>query len=74
MDVGGISGQMKIAFYFHKVKLLAGGESFDIQAGFSDQLAVAGLLGQVGFFENFSVTFDYTPHPPCFEIQRIPRN
>src|ERR1043166_3120741 len=37
---------------------------FEVMAGFSPQLSVAGLLGQVGFFDNFIVTFDYTPHPP----------
>jgi len=72
--IKGMSHGMGAEFYFHKVRLLVAGEALEITAGFSHQLSVAGLLGQSGFFNNFIVTFDFTPHPPSFDIQRIDRN
>lgn len=59
--------------YFHAVKVLIGSEQFETMAGFSWGLAVAGLLGRRGFFENFAVRFDCSVHPPALEIDRIRR-
>ena len=59
--------------YFHKVKILVGSEQFETMAGFSWDLAVGGLLGRRGFFENFLVQFDCSAHPPQLEIHRIAR-
>ncbi len=68
--IGGHAGKV----YYHKVKMLVAGESIEILAGFSPNLSVAALLGQMGFFDNFVVTMDYTPDPPCLELRRIYRN
>lgn len=58
--------------YYHDVKLLIGNELVAIKAGFSQEIT-QNLLGQIGFLDNFVVTFDSTPHPPVFELQRITR-
>jgi len=73
-SIKGLAQGMGAEFYFHKVRLLVAGEVLEITAGFSYQLSVAGLLGQTGLFDNFIVTFDFTPHPPLVEVQRIRRN
>lgn len=72
--LGGVIGGVRSKLYYHKVRLLTAGEYFDVMAGFSPSLSVPALLGQVGFFDQFVVTFDYAPHPPCFELQRIHRS
>lgn len=72
--LGGVIGGAMGKVYYHKVRLLAAGETYEIAAGFSHQLSCAGLLGQVGFFDHFITTFDYTPDPPCFEVTRIRAN
>ena len=73
-NLGGVIGGVKGELYYHKVRLIAAGESYDITAGFSSTLSVPALLGQVGFFDHFIVTFDYTPQPPCFDVEKIQRN
>jgi len=40
---------------------------------FAYGLSATGILGQIGFFDHFIVTFDWTPHPPCFDVQTISR-
>jgi hypothetical protein len=67
--VGGACGEV----YYHKVKLCIGSHMIPINAGFSETLTVAGLLGRHGFFEHFSVLFDPANNPPGFEITRIYR-
>ncbi|MBI2539637.1 MAG: hypothetical protein HYW04_07555 [Deltaproteobacteria bacterium] len=73
-SVGGVIGGVKGELYYHRIRLLAAGESYDIMAGFSPTLSVPALLGRVGFFDNFIVAFDNTPDPPCFDVQKIQRN
>jgi len=72
-DLGGIVPGARSKVYFHNVKLVVGADIVEIKAGFSWDIT-DNLLGQIGFFDNFAVTFDPSPHPPCFEIQRIHRN
>jgi len=60
-------------FYFHKVKIQIGTEQFETMAGFSWDLAVGGLLGRRGFFENFRVQIDCSPYPPQLDGERIHR-
>lgn len=71
---GGATGGSGGKAYYHNIRLVAAGDSLEIRAGFSYELSVPGLLGQIGFFDNFIVTFDNTPDPPCFEVHRIQRN
>lgn len=73
---GVIGGQEspESSMYFHKVKILIGSDQFETMAGFCDDLAVAAILGRHGFFENFTVKFDCSEHPPTLEIERIHRS
>jgi hypothetical protein len=68
----GVSG-VPTRIYRHKVSLHVLGSIFRILAGFTDQLPVAGLLGRVGFFEHYKITFDSSTDPPGFELERIYR-
>jgi hypothetical protein len=72
--VSGLTRGMKSDFFFHRVRLMVAGDAITITAGFSYDLSVGGLLGQSGFFDHFTCTFDFTPHPPEFEVKRITRN
>lgn len=73
-EFGGIAASAKVTGYIHKVKLLVAGDTIETPVVFADGIVSGGLLGQVGFFNHFIATFDWTPHPPCFEVQRISRN
>ena len=72
--LSGVIGGPKGDAYYHNIRILVAGESLEIKAGFSYELSIPALLGQNGFFDNFVVTFDNTPYPPCFEVNRIQRN
>lgn len=56
----GISSAEQTA-YFHNIKLEVGGHQFDCYAGFSRDMQNLpyGILGQMGFFNIFKVSFDY---------------
>lgn len=71
--LNGIVSGPKVPVYFHKVKILIGSEQFQTMAGFSRELTVGGLLGRVGFFQNFTVKIDCSVTPPFFEIEKIHR-
>jgi hypothetical protein len=73
-EFAGVAVGMKAVGYFHRVKLLIAGHTIETTADFSNDIAAGGILGQVGFFDHFVVTFDWTPNPPRFEVQRIARN
>ena len=69
----GISGA-KTAIYLHNVSLhVPGGFMFKIRAGFTDEVPIAGLLGRIGFFEHFKITFDPSSVPPGFDLERFYR-
>ena len=70
-DLGGVTQGMRSTYYFHPVKLYIAGSYIETMVGFSYDVSVAGLFGYLGFFDNFIVTFDDTPHPPQFGIERI---
>jgi hypothetical protein len=55
------------------MKLVVGTDILEIKAGFCWDLS-ENLLGQIGFFANFIVTFNAGFHPPCFDLQRMARN
>lgn len=69
---GAIGGPTAL-LYFHKVRILVFGDSFETMAGFSPDLSVTGLLGRRGFFDNFVVKFDASVFPPQCEIEKIHR-
>jgi len=71
-SLGGVGRQASIPVYYHDISILVGIDwKIGVRAGFSEELAVAGLLGRLGFFDSFRVTFDHSVHPPAFEIDRI---
>lgn len=72
-ELRGIVGGPKAPMYFHKVKILVGSEQFETMAGFSSALAVGGILGRRGFFENFVVRIDSSTTPPTFDLEKIHR-
>ncbi len=70
--IGGICQAPSEPVYFHHVKLyLEAGYVITIYGGFCKKLVPAGILGRLGFFDNFKVTFDHSVHPPEFEIEKI---
>lgn len=60
--------------FLHNVTLTLAAQTFQAPIVFAYGISTTGILGQTGFFEHFVVTFDWTPNPPCFDIQRIQRN
>ena len=71
--ISGVVGGVKAPAFFHDVGLYVGPDIIRIRAGFCAELPVAGILGRLGFFDNFIVTFDQSSDPGTFEIQRIIR-
>ena len=69
-DTTGVSGG-PTTIYVHNVGLYVPGGMVRIEAGFSDSLPIAGLLGRVGFFEHFKITFDPASDPPGFDLERV---
>lgn len=60
-EVFGVGGKTSI-YYLHEIKIIVGGHSYGIQAGFMADVAGRvmpyGLVGQKGFFDIFTVKFD----------------
>ena len=61
LTFGGVQKANDAAAYLHKVTLVIGGWKYPTVVGFSDEIADEsyGILGQRGFFDIFSVKFDY---------------
>jgi hypothetical protein len=55
--------------YLHDISLYAPGGIIAIRAAFSFDLPVPGVLGMIGFFSNFTITFD--PVGLRCELERI---
>lgn len=70
----GIAKGVETKGYLHTVTLTVAAQSYEAPIVFAYGISATGILGQIGFFDHFIVTFDWTPEPPCFDIQRIPRN
>lgn len=74
-SIGGVGRQISIPVYYHDVRILIGIDwVIGVRAGFSEELSVPALLGRLGFFDSFRVTFDHSQHPPCLEILKIESN
>jgi hypothetical protein len=71
---GGVQGGNPLVGYVHKVRLHIAGDSYEAPVVFSYDIQWAGVLGQVSFFDHFIATFDWTPDPPMFELEKIQRN
>jgi hypothetical protein len=72
-DLSGIIPGAKSKVYYHDAKLVVGADIVEIKAGFSWDIT-QNLLGQIGFFDNFVVTFDATFALPCFDVSRVQRH
>jgi hypothetical protein len=72
-DLGGIIAGAKSKVYYHNIKLVVGADIVEIKAGFSWDLT-ENLLGQIGFFDHFVITFNAAFEPPCFDISREQRH
>jgi hypothetical protein len=59
--------------WVHPIHLFIGTDLLAVDAAFSPELPLAGLLGRKGFFEFYRVTFDPEPNPPELEIERVYR-
>ena len=66
----GIAGPMEL--FLHDVTIYIPGGPIVTRAAFSDNLALAGLLGMLGFFEHFKITFDSTELQ--VELERLYRS
>ena len=71
--LSGVVAGAQGAVYYHNVKLKVAGDIIEINAGFYDNLSLAGILGRHGFFEHLTVTFDPANQPPGMEITRLYR-
>jgi hypothetical protein len=60
-EVMGVGGKYSL-YYLHPVTIEVGGWSYESEAGFMPKVgslaAPYGIVGQIGFFENFVVKFD----------------
>lgn len=53
-------GSKRTTFWFHEIEILFGEFQIKTKAGFSlGGIGVTGILGQKGFFDRLSVSFDY---------------
>ncbi len=67
-DTFGVDGKAS-KVYMHDVHLYVPGGIITINAGFSYDLPIAGLLGMSGFFDRFRITFD--PTAQHCELERL---
>lgn len=68
----GVTNAMKERVYFFPIELeIERRWKINIQAAFMENLAVPGILGTAGFFENFRVCFDHSTEPPLMEVTLI---
>ncbi len=68
---GGVVKGARMSTYMHEVRLIVGSDSFKIEAYFTENLPVAGLLGRNGFFDKYVITFDPRGDAPGFDLARI---
>jgi hypothetical protein len=73
VDISGIGGGPIVGF-MHTLSISVAGCNYKSPIVFAYNIPATGILGQTGFFDHFVARFDWTPDPPCFDIQQIPRN
>ena len=57
--------------YIHPVKIWIGEHIITTKAVFSDDFPALGILGRVGFFDKFVITFDTSAQPPHMDLTWI---
>lgn len=71
-EIGGIIGGPKDFVYFHTVNLVIESNwTISVFAGFMKKLGTQAILGRVGFFDKFLVTFDHSKSPPEMDVNKI---
>lgn len=71
-SLGGIIGGPTEEVYFHNVKIVIETDwTINVFAGFMRKLGTQAILGRVGFFDKFLVTFDHQIQPPEMEINKF---
>ena len=68
-----VSNGETMQFFVHQVRVWFGEYHVDLEAGFGEEVDFP-VLGRVGFFDHFKITFDNGSSPPGFEILPINRN
>lgn len=60
INLKGIGGTLT-PFYFHEIEILVGRYQVRSKVGFSttDNIGATGILGQLGFFEHFVISYHY---------------
>lgn len=74
IQLTGFMRDAKATGFLHRINMTVAAQSFEAPIVFVYGLTAVGILGQAGFFDHFVATFDWTPAPPCFDIQRIHGN
>ena len=69
--LGGVVGGSRGDVYYHKIKLKVLTDIIPIVGGFSENLSVAAILGRIGFFDKFTITFDPANSPPGLVLERL---
>jgi|SRR5882724_10652983 len=71
-DFGGIAAGQSVQAYMHTIQIEVHGfgERIEIEAGFADSDAIGGLLGGVGFLDNYKVTLE--KYKGRFQIESRP--
>jgi hypothetical protein len=68
-----VSNGETMKFFVHPVRVWFAEYQVDIDAGFGEEVEFP-VLGRVGFFDQFRITFDNGSNQPGFEIVPINRN
>ena len=74
IELSGFVRDANVVGFVHRVTLTIAAQNYQAPVVFAPGMTAVGILGQIGFFDHFVATFDWTPDPPCFDIQRIARN
>jgi predicted aspartyl protease len=71
-EFGGIAAGEPVQAYMHtiQIEIQGFGERVEIEAGFADSDAIGGLLGGVGFLDNYKVTLE--KYKGRFQIESRP--
>jgi hypothetical protein len=72
-ELGGVIGGVRRKTYYHMVKLKLAGTIIPVVAGFCPELSVGAILGRMGFFDNYRITFNPEYTPPGMEIEKVNR-
>jgi len=68
-----VSNGETMQFFVHHVRIWFAEYQVDIQVGFGEEVEFP-VLGRIGFFDHFKITFDNGSNPPGFEIVPINGN